>query len=320
MAQSNYDIKKIIVHYLDRLSKIDVDFLCNDSEWNLSFLSIKRELNRIKSDSKFLLDESALNSEFLLDFANPYLSELEDEASRLSTILNTMRNFIENNRTAYGTNTDNQPLIDTELVMIIKEFNPNYARFSKLIEPILLKLYAQTKKENVDLKIGVEKDISEVYSALFKDRAKTHRIASRWWLALISILSTLSIGYVLCLLNNFNNNTTPFGKDDYLKFFDHVALRVILFSLIAYALHFVSRAYSFNKTQQINNEDKDAALLCFPRFMRTSIKDDPELHRAVMLQITQSIFNSRDNQFSDGSNGDNVAPSTNLGLSLSKSD
>jgi len=79
-----------------------------------------------------------------------------------------------------------------------------------------------------------------------------HRNASRRWLGSISILSTLFIVYVFCLLNNFNNNTTTFEKDDYLKFFDHVALRVILFSLIAYALHFMSRAYSFNKTQQIN--------------------------------------------------------------------
>jgi hypothetical protein len=54
--------------------------------------------------------------------------------------------------------------------------------------------------------------------------------------------------------------------------------------------------------------------------MRTSIKEDPELHRAVMLQITEAIFDTRDGDYMDDKGADKITPVSNLTLSVSKSD
>lgn len=302
---------------LDDILTTDIEYL-TDKKNVFNFSQIRNEL---ESSIKFIREVKE-NFDLYSNQADPLasLQALSSTTKRMLSVFRELSTFVENyNIPAHLNNySDSTSSIKKLQEDLVEKFRQTYADARRTLN--LAMENERLEKENTNLTIVLEDDISKLYTTLFSDRASIHKTASRWWLGIIFALSVISTGYVFYLLEHFNNEAPLFGTEDYLNFFDHVALRVILFSLIAYALHFMSRAYSFNKTQQINNEDKDAALRCFPRFMRTSIKDDPELHRAVMLQITQSIFNSRDNKFSDGSKGDNVAPSTNLGLSLSKSD
>ena len=301
---------------LEDIANIDVQYLC-EKGGNASFSNIRNELKEANDFSKDLISKFE-NQTYKIDSLETG-ALIEASVNRLFSALRAMQEFIESYlRDGHSSRPLNVDKVFEEKGRLIGTFREAFKDIRSALR-VTQSNYI-LKRENLELKIGVEEDISEIYLSLFKDRAKTHKTASIRWLVSIALLTSLSTGYVICLMVRFNYDKPLFGLEDYLNFFDHVALRVILFSLIGYALHFMSRAYRFNKAQQISNEDKDVALQCFPKFMRTSIKDNPELHRAVMLQITQAIFSSKDGVYAESDSKGSLSPSTSLGLSLSKSD
>ena len=321
--EKNNILSKLLV-MMEDISLTDVEFL-TDERFQFNFATIKNELQHVVSfaiEAKKNLSKHIHN----LDHFEKNQNLLESSQEILNN-LKYLSKFVDSNKFSSYDNTPESIMeeISDEKNRLIETFRKRSSNFRLFLSSLFIEkneeLFQKNdrlEKEKVNLTINLEEDIQTVYSNLFSLRASKHKDNSRWWLGGIASLSVMSIGYALCLIHRFNTHASLFGTSDYLNFFDHVALRVILFSLIGYALHFMSRAYSFDKMQQIKNEDKDAALQCFPQFMRTSIKDDPELHRAVMVKITEAIFDTRDIDDGNEVKGDKLAPSSNITLSLAK--
>jgi len=327
MKKVSSDIIRHIKLDLERISKFDVHYIISDPEWKVSFSEKERQITQVVKDCKLILDEFSENPVFFLDKPVDYLDDLRVKIEELWNSLRNMRNFIDEKRSILSTDEYGDRSIETIMVGLKKTFDERHNAFVSAFSPIISTVTSNIvlrnkslKEDNVDLTVGTENDIQELYLTVFDDRAKGYKKSCNKWLSGIGVTIFLSVSYAICLTIRFENGKSLFGLYDYLNFFDHVALRVILFSLIAYALHFMSRAYSINKKQQIYNEDRAAALECFPRFMRTSIRNDPELHRAIMVQITKSIFESRDNVYSDDKGGEKIVSAPRMTLSLSKND
>jgi len=119
----------------------------------------------------------------------------------------------------------------------------------------------------------------------FNDRANSHRTQGYFWLAATVVMGLVAGWYAWDLA--FKANFVPAAPNDR-TFYAQIAGRVILGSVLLWALVSAQRNYKAHRHNEILNRHRATALTTFETFVKGT--SDSDTKNAVLVQTTQSIF------------------------------
>lgn len=297
MTSSNkLQITRKIKAALKKIVSFNVDFLIDKSDGIIGFSSRKAEISKIIDDSNLLFKKIDIDYDFIKEKSEGSLNRALHALHNMILSLDAMDAFItkQNKQIFLSPNDRGYERIDVTKNSdeITKQFDLFHSEFDVHITPLARQI--ELEEEIQDLSAGKELEGIEQYTSLFQSRINNYRDTSDWWL--IAIIGT----FIFSLYWIFQSMSKPteFKNDDLFLFLDHVALRVLLFSFLGYAIYFLTKSYRLNKNQQVIYEDKKTALECYAFFEKAN-RSDQELHRAVLLQVTDAIFKTHSNGYVD---------------------
>ena len=294
------DIINDIKRNLEAITSFDPNRLARSFDWGIGFYDLKQDFIKAIDNSRLLL--KGFN---MIDG----LAESE-QIVRLESILESI-SLLKNALQEVDTLVLRISQIETPSSGDRKLHNDPFARnnFNHALNRFLLETGYIRERIRLELEnklLSEEKEVKAVgqYITLFDDRIKSHRQASMIWLLLIVGISYQGFQIVSDMYINFSFDI---AEDEYLKFIEHTSLKIILFALMVFIIHFAAKSYRLNKNQQIIYEDKKTALESYGYFINSS-RDDKELHSAILLQVTNAIFAHRPNGYIDAKDEVNIGP------------
>lgn len=237
-------------------------------------------------------------------FPDSLLVDISNNLVRLSGIYNSLKRK--------GTNSTNQTIANTknshdhEYPQFFKNIQPFLSitnanpldKINKLTQDVIVaheKMQANSKEIEDSLKViqgylsAAESATEQLgivkYGTIFRDEAKSYSTAAKWWLFIVSVLLSLTIGLAVFLFfheKEIENVSTPVGA---------IATRVIVFAALFIAISLSIKNYKVNRHNQIVCTHRQNALNTFETFVKTS-NDDITIKNAILMEVTRTIFNT----------------------------
>ncbi len=297
-----FDIINKIKVDLEIIYSLNPEYLGRSFDWTPAFSDFKSTFHNIINDTKFLHDGLVRIQDLCAEDPEVRLNAIAESIDNLKTFLQHVGKNI-----GLMLEIKNPTRADISSYVDSLNANANLVHFYNKFKSETNYLKERIRLERENKKLSEEKEVKAVgqYIALFDDRIDAHKKAAiRWmWVTLATTLVTIAL--FTCLV--FFHESQTFVTEDYLNFFEHIAIRGTLIAFLVYLIHFSARAYRLNKNQQIINQDKMTALKSFEDFDFGS-RDNTELHSAILLQVTNAIFAHRPNGYIDTKDEINMGP------------
>lgn len=122
----------------------------------------------------------------------------------------------------------------------------------------------------------------------FADQVRMHAQEGRKWL-ISSIAIAACVVFFAVITFALNWPPVPESISETGSLIKYLSLRVIILSILLYALVWSSRNYRAHRHNEIVNRHRQTALITFETFVKAA-GGDSQTKNAVLLQATQSIF------------------------------
>lgn len=133
------------------------------------------------------------------------------------------------------------------------------------------------KLQQAAAKVGVAQ-----HSIHFTNQSDYHKKSSKIWLIATGVIGIATILFAWFSLHNVATS------DSVYQIVRFTISRVLIISILSYALVWAGRNYSAHKHNEVINKHRQNALSTFETFVKAT--DDPETKNAVLLQATHCIF------------------------------
>jgi len=123
------------------------------------------------------------------------------------------------------------------------------------------------------------------HASHFKNESDYHTKASSWWLIATVVIAAVTLGFGSYTVWYYSTHSVSLDGAQSLQL---AVAKIILFSVLYFALIWVGRNYRAHRHNYIVNKHRQNALGTFEAFVKAAT--DEQTKNAVLLQATQSIF------------------------------